>query len=210
MEVDLCFVMDCTGSMGPHINAAKSCILKVAKRMEEMNQSIKIRFGFCGYRDYYNGNERLLRFPFTDSYAHFERDLSSVSTIGNYDLQEDVLGGLNEAVTQMSWRSDIRLIFHIGDYPPHGNRYGNYGDNYPDGDPSGLTAEGVLGMMKSKQIFYFFGKITPFTDGMINIFRGIIGDFPVYDLATVNTEELVNKFFEATCSAIQTAISLME
>ncbi|CAI2197157.1 48_t:CDS:1, partial [Funneliformis geosporum] len=35
MEVDLCFVMDCTGSMAGHIVAAKNCILKVTKYMEE-------------------------------------------------------------------------------------------------------------------------------------------------------------------------------
>ena len=210
MEVDLCFVMDCTGSMEEHIEAATSCILKVARHMENMKPSVKIRFGFCGYRDYCDGDNRLQKFPFTDSYTHFERDLSSVQAMGGGDAHEDVLSGLNEAITQMFWRNDIRIIFHIGDYPPHGSRYGHYGDSYPNGDPNGLTAEGVLGEMKSKQIFYFFGRILNITDGMVNIFRNIIGDFPVYDLACVNTEELVNKFFEATCSTIQSAISLIE
>src|ERR1044072_1550885 len=89
------------------------------------------------------------------------------------------------------------------------DRYKNIDDDYPNGDPNGLTAEGVLGEMKSKRIFYFFGRILSLTDEMINIFRGIIGEFPVYDLESVNPEALVNKFFEATCSAIETAISLM-
>ena len=165
---------------------------------------------FCGYRDHCDGINRLQKFPFTDSYVHFERDLSSVQAMGGGDTPEDVLGGLNAAVNQMDWRNDIRIIFHIGDCPPHGQCYKNSDDSYPNGDPHGLTAEGVLGEMKSKQIFYFFGKIYNLTDEMIKIFRGIIGDFPVYDLASVNTEALVNKFFEATCSAIETAISLME
>ena len=31
MEVDLCFVLDCTGSMKNHIAAAKDCILQVVE-----------------------------------------------------------------------------------------------------------------------------------------------------------------------------------
>ncbi|CAI2184827.1 1773_t:CDS:1 [Funneliformis geosporum] len=210
MEVDLCFVMDCTGSMAGHINAAKACILRVAAHMETFKPSVTIRFGFCGYRDHCDGVNRLQIFPFTDSKVHFERDLSTVSAMGGGDSPEDVLGGLNAAVNQMSWRNKVRIIFHIGDCPPHGTRYKNSDDSYPNGDPYGLTAESVLGEMKSKQIFYFFGKITEQTNEMINIFRGIIGEFPVYLLNTVNTEVLVNKFFESTCSVIETAISLIE
>ncbi|CAG8519970.1 17858_t:CDS:1 [Funneliformis caledonium] len=210
MEVDLCFVMDCTGSMGSHINAAKACILKVANHMEKLKPSVKIRFSFCGYRDHCDAANRLQIFPFTESYVHFERDLSTVSATGGGDSPEDVLGGLNAAVNQMSWRNEARIIFHIGDYPPHGSRYKNNDDSYPNGDPYGLTAESVLGEMKSKNIIYFFGKITHFTNEMVNIFRSIIGEFPVYDLNTVDTGLLVNKFFEATCSVIKTAISLIE
>ncbi|CAG8750835.1 5667_t:CDS:2, partial [Funneliformis mosseae] len=158
MEVDLCFVMDCTSSMGGHINAAKVCILNVAKHMEKMKPSVKIRFGFCGYRDYCDGANRLQIFPFTESYVQFENDLSGVSALGGGDTPEDVLGGLNVAVNQMSWRNEARIIFHIGDCPPHGRRYKNIDDDYPNGDPNGLTAE-----------------------------RVIIGEFQVYDLNSVDT-----------------------
>jgi len=205
--------MDCTGSMGPHINAAKSIILEVAEYMENMKPSVKIRLGFCGYRDHNNGADRLQRFPFTDSYVHFRKDLSNVTARSGQDRDtpEDVLGGLNEAITQMSWSGEFRFMFHIGDNPPHGRRYSNLDDNYPDGEPHGLTAESVLREMESKRIFYFFGKVTNNTDKMIDIFHSIIGEFPVHDLpATVNPEELVKKLFEATCSTIETAISLKE
>ncbi|RIA79403.1 hypothetical protein C1645_840768, partial [Glomus cerebriforme] len=89
MDVDLCFVLDCTGSMSPHIAAAKDC----------------------------------------------------VSAISNYDDPEDVLGGLNAAITQLSWRNGTRVLFHIGDYPPHGSQFHDFRDDYPNGDPYGLTAE---------------------------------------------------------------------
>src|ERR1043165_1491224 len=143
MEVDRCFVMDCTGTMAAHIDAAKNCIIKVAKYMEEMRPSVKIRVGFCGYRDHCDGADRLQIFPFTDSCARFENNLSGISAMGGGDIPEDVLGGLNAAVTQMAWRNQIRVLFHIGDAPPHGRRFTSISDDYPDDDPEHLTAEGV-------------------------------------------------------------------
>ena len=65
MEVDLCFVIDCTCSMLPYITAAKECIVKVTECMAQMEPIIKIRVGFCGYRDHCDGSNRLQIFPFT-------------------------------------------------------------------------------------------------------------------------------------------------
>ncbi|CAI2200173.1 9138_t:CDS:1, partial [Funneliformis geosporum] len=186
-----------------------NCILKVTKYMEE---GIKIRVGFCGYRDHCDGDDRLHIFPFTNSYEDFESDLSSISAMGGGDIPEDVLGGLDAAVNQMTWRNKIRVIFHVGDAPPHGRRFTSISDDYPEGDPKNLTAEDVLGRMKSANIFYFFGKVNKLTKNMVNIFHSIIGDFSEFDLENVegNPEALVSKFFEATCSAINTAVSLNE
>src|SRR4051812_26058805 len=71
MEVDLCFVLDCSGTMGPHIAAAKDCILQVSNYVKCTNPSIKLRFGFCGYRDHYNESDRLQIFDFNDQYDQF-------------------------------------------------------------------------------------------------------------------------------------------
>ncbi|CAG8520005.1 17860_t:CDS:1 [Funneliformis caledonium] len=204
--------MDCTGSMACHIDAAKNCILNVAKYMEDMKPSIKIRVGFCGYRDYCDGADRLLIFPFTDSCMNLENDLSTVLAMGGGDIPEDVLGGLDAAVNQMTWQNKIRVLFHVGDAPPHGRRFTSMTEDYPEGDPNHLTAENVLEKMQSENIFYFFGKINNLTEKMVNIFHSIIGDFSVFDLEIVegNPEALISKFFEATCSAINTAVSLRE
>ncbi|CAG8568091.1 10181_t:CDS:2, partial [Scutellospora calospora] len=48
------------------------------------------------------------------------------------DIPEDVLGGLYAAVNKMNWRNPTRNIIHICDYPPHGCRFTNLRDNYPD------------------------------------------------------------------------------
>ncbi|RIA91790.1 hypothetical protein C1645_101749 [Glomus cerebriforme] len=208
MEVDLCFVMDCTGSMGGHIEGAKNCIKEVAERMAKMEPAIKIRVGFCGYRDHCDNDDRLQIFDFTNSCDEFKNNVSKVSATGGGDAPEDVLGGLNAAV-HMSWRNSIRVLLHIGDCPPHGRRYNNASDDYPDGDPNGLTAECVLEEMRSAGIHYFFGKITNETETMIRIFKGIIGEFLVFDLETAKPDDLVQKFTEAACSAI-TAVTIRE
>jgi hypothetical protein len=212
MEVDLCFVLDCTGSMKPHIAAAKDCILQVSNYVKYTNPSIKLRVGFCGYRDHNDGFSRLQVFGFTDKYDQFTKYMQMVtafSTPENDDCPEDVLGGLDAAMTQMNWQHSTRVLLHIGDCPPHGRHFTTLQDDkYPDGDPYGLTAESVLEKMQSKNILYFFGKITNYTEKMLEIFRSIIGEFPVFDLVGGDPIVLVDKFIKATSSSITIAVSL--
>ncbi|CAG8461786.1 2184_t:CDS:1, partial [Paraglomus occultum] len=210
MMIDICFVLDCTGSMSPHIAAAKDSILQVAKHIQQTNPGFKTKLGFCGYRDIDNEDKRLERFDFIDSYKTFSKRMSTVVSIVNKDGAEDVLGGLNAAVNEMSWRNGTRIILHIGDCPPHGNRFhgGNCPDHYPLGDPNGLTAEGVLESLQNKNILYCFGKITAYTDTMINVFQSILGAFPVFDLVGGDPIALIDRFKKATCTAITSSVTL--
>ncbi|CAG8823511.1 14239_t:CDS:1, partial [Racocetra persica] len=103
MKFDLCFVLDCTGSMAPHIKAAKEHILKVASYVNNYNSNIKFWVGFCGYRDHYNRNDRLQIFDFTNSLEKFKEYITNkVKAKGGDDEPEDVLGGLNAAITEMT------------------------------------------------------------------------------------------------------------
>ncbi|KAF0450818.1 kinase-like protein [Gigaspora margarita] len=210
-NVDLCFVLDCTSSMDGHIKAAKGHILKVANYVNSYNSNIKFWIGFCGYRDHCD-SDRLQIFDFTDSLEKFKIYITTkVTAIGGGDEPEDVLGGLNAAITRMTWSNATRVLIHIGDAPPHGRRFNNaVDDRYPNGDPKGLTAESVLKKMQSKNILYHFGKINDTTNCMLKVFREIIGEFPVFDLKTTgnNPEILVNKFCKATCTAIFSSVTL--
>jgi len=212
MQVDLCFVLDCTSSMSTYIASAKDCILQVVEYMKSTNPNIKLWVGFCGYRDHCDGANRLQFFNFTDSYTKFKTYLSNeVKATGGEDAPEDVLGGLDAAVNKMKWSHKTRILLHLGDAPPHGRRFNDDpGDSCPKGDPYGLTAESVLGNIKSADIHYYFGKITYQTDKMVDVFRGIIGDFLVFDLDVDgnNPEELTKKLFEAVCSSITTSVTL--
>ncbi|KAF0541043.1 kinase-like protein [Gigaspora margarita] len=207
---DLCFVLDCTDSMSPYIEATKEHILKVASYVNRHNSKFKFWVGFCGYRDHYD-YDRLQILNFTNSLEKFKIYITNkVMAKGGGDVAEDVLGGLNAAITEMTWSNPTRILIHIGDAPPHGRRFTKFNDDYPNGDPNGLTAESVLKKMKLKKILYYFGKINDSTDVMLNVFREIIGDLPVFDLMTMgdNPELLVDKFCKATSSAIFSSITL--
>ncbi|PKY45258.1 kinase-like protein [Rhizophagus irregularis] len=208
MKVDLCFVLDCTGSMGPFIAAARDCILQVINYIKHTNPSIELRVGFCGYRDHNDRHDRLQSLDFTDQYEQFTTYLQSVLPFGGDDTPEDVLGGLNEAIAKMNWKNGTRVLLHIGDSPPHGKNFTDVEDSYPKGDPYGLTAKNVLKKMQSKNILYFFGKITNETDKMLEIFRGIIGEFPVFDLIGGDPIKLIEKFIKATSTSITYAVSM--
>ncbi|CAB5385036.1 unnamed protein product [Rhizophagus irregularis] len=211
MQVDLCFVLDCTGSMTKYINAAKNCILQVVRHMENTNPNIKLWVGFCGYRDHCDNSDRIQILDFTDSYSKFKSYISDeVKAKGGGDAPEDVLGGLDAATNKMKWSHRTRILLHLGDAPPHGRRFTNKSDSYPDGDPNGLTAEGVLKNLQSEEILYYFGKITNQTDKMIDVFRDIIREFPVFNFESdcKDPEVLTRKLFEAVCSSITSSVTL--
>ncbi|GBB92415.1 hypothetical protein RclHR1_00200048 [Rhizophagus clarus] len=209
INVDLCFVLDCTGSMGDYIVAAKDCIQQVVEHMERTNPNIKLWIGFCGYRDHCDPN-RLQIMNFIDSHLEFKRYMSEVIADGGGDAPEDVLGGLNAAINSMNWRHSTRILFHLGDCPPHGRRFSRLKDDYPKGDPNGLTAESVLNGIRLAGIHYYFGKITNKTDEMIRVFRSIMGKFLVFNLTAegLDPEELVAKVFESICSSITTTVTI--
>ncbi|GBB92409.1 hypothetical protein RclHR1_00200042 [Rhizophagus clarus] len=110
----------------------------------------------------------------------------------------------------MKWSHRTRILLHLGDASPHGRRFTDKRDSYPDGDPNGLTAEGVLENIQTEEILYHFGKITNQTDKMVDVFRDIIGEFPVFNLDTdcKDPEVLTKKLFEAVCSSITSSVTL--
>ncbi|CAG8559953.1 5_t:CDS:2, partial [Dentiscutata heterogama] len=197
--------LNCTGSMDDYIAAAKDCILQVAEKVNELPR-VRLKFGFCGYRDHDDESTRLEIFDFTDSCEKFRKNISTVKSFGGGDSPEDVLGGLYAAMTRLTWRSDARIIFHIGDAPPHGKKFHSDADDYPNGCPCKLTDKGVLRRMQSKKIRYVFGKIDSCTDTMIKIFRSIIGEFLIYELYGGDPVELVNKFSDSIFLSITSTL----
>ncbi|CAB9499688.1 protein kinase vwkA [Seminavis robusta] len=172
--VDLAFLLDCTGSMGPHIEAAKSCIKEIVRRVKRTNEGLKLRVAVIGYRDIYNRDERFETLDFTESSEEFERFVSALSPIGNDDPPEDIAGAVQKACT-LSWQQTSRITFLIADFPCHGSQYHNYlRDNYPSGTP-GVCIEAQLKRLMSlggeAGMQLHFGRITKNTDKMIRVLQ---------------------------------------
>ncbi len=52
MQVDLCFLVDCTGSMGGSIEAVKNNIKQLRDGLDAQYKGCDLRFAFVRYTDY--------------------------------------------------------------------------------------------------------------------------------------------------------------
>ena len=138
-EVDVVFVVDTTGSMGPYITALKD---KVARFTQEVGAaSNSFRFGVVGYRDHpdrvqqeFGDDLEYETRTFTTSPLEpsaFQSALSQVMAVGQKspdrpgvmtkdEAAEEVFGGLVKAIDGINWRPNSnRFIWLVGDAPGH-------------------------------------------------------------------------------------------
>ena len=63
-------------------------------------------------------------------------------------------------------------MVHIADAPCHGTQYHSLNDDYPNGDPAGITHDQMMQKVADFNIQYCFGYIeSDLTDKMIQIFN---------------------------------------
>lgn len=176
-SVDIAFLTDCTGSMRNHMNNIKEQIMEMVKSCETMYPDLCVRVAFVGYRDYCNGQRRLVVHPFSSDISAFQRLVGSQVAAGGCGDFADVFGGLNE-VDKLQWQASTRVLFHIGDMPGHGKEWNDSCDDpFPDGDPAKLSANDILFSLVQKEVMYFFGRITSHTDKMIEKFNQIVESY---------------------------------
>jgi len=119
VPLDIAFVFDTTGSMGDEIARLKQTIEVIHFQITQLSSSPDVRFGMVLYRD--RGDEYVTRvIPFTSRMEVFKQALDQVRADGGGDEPEEVQAGLKDALKKLEWRpSGIRLLFLIGDAPPH-------------------------------------------------------------------------------------------
>jgi len=93
-KVDICFMLDCTGSMGSYINEAKTVIHRIIDNLKSKFQNFELRAAFVGYRDHCDGDKRITSFAFSSNIDNFKTFVSNVVATGGGDAPEDVFGGL--------------------------------------------------------------------------------------------------------------------
>ena len=114
--LDVVIVLDTTRSMKDDIESVQSTIPKM---LIEASQGIAIfTIGLVGYKDV---NESYLtkRYDFSTSIDTFSQNLKSIKVGGGGDWPEEVFAGLDVAINTFEWTADNKIIFLVGDAPPH-------------------------------------------------------------------------------------------
>ena len=119
-RIEVCFVLDTTGSMGGLIEGAKQKIWSIANEMISAKPTPDLKVSLIGYRD--KGDAYVVKaFPLTDDIDAIYAHLRDFAAEGGGDTPESVNEALAEAVNKMSWspdRSVLKIIFLVGDAPP--------------------------------------------------------------------------------------------
>ncbi len=119
--VEVAFVLDTTGSMGPLIEGAKRKIWAIATSIFDANPNAEIRLGLVAYRDI--GDDYVTkRFDLTADIQDLYGKLLGLQAQGGGDWPESVNEALDVAVNKLSWSRGseaCRILFLVGDAPPH-------------------------------------------------------------------------------------------
>jgi hypothetical protein len=119
--VEVAFVLDTTGSMGPLIEGAKRKIWSIATAIIDCSPEADIRMGLVAYRDI--GDIYVTKtFDLTTDIQGLYADLLKLRAQGGGDWPESVNEALWVATTKLSWsygHNTTRIMFLVGDAPPH-------------------------------------------------------------------------------------------
>jgi Mg-chelatase subunit ChlD len=119
--IEVCFVLDTTGSMGGLIEGAKAKIWCIANSIIATDNQPQVRIALVGYRD--KGDEYVTKvFDLTDDIDAVYKNLQDFQAAGGGDEPESVNQALDEAVHRIHWtaaKEVTKIIFLVGDAPPH-------------------------------------------------------------------------------------------
>ncbi len=136
-ELDLVFLVDATGSMGPHISEVRTRLLELIEELRGSPLCRSLRLGVVSYRDHAPQERTYLTrvTPLTDDLDAARTAVLALSAAGGGDGPEAVTDGLYDVV-RLGWRPGAaRAVAWFGDAPPHGVE--PTGDAFPEGCPCG-------------------------------------------------------------------------
>ena len=174
LDLDLMFVVDCTGSMGAWIDAIKKELSTIINHVQNEFQLSLVRVSFVGYRDFSDCKKQFSVHDFSTNIEEMIHFIGKQKAIGGGDLAEDVIGGLAYGL-QQSWQSRARYAILICDAPSHGRDYyeGKIDDKYPDGDPNGRKLEELMSQYAKNGIIFYGIRINEITDKMYSIMNNV-------------------------------------
>lgn len=135
-QLDLVFVVDNTGSMGPYIQNVKSKILEIIRTIKKEELCHRLRVGLVSYRDHPPEESTYVtqKFELTTDTSKIEMNVLQMDASGGGDGPEAVSTAL-QVMNKMEFLSDAaKVAVLIGDAPPHGVEPG---DRWSHGAPDG-------------------------------------------------------------------------
>jgi hypothetical protein len=130
-RIEVAFVLDATGSMGPYIDDARSRIRTVAADLSQGEPRPDVRYALVAYRD--KGDDFVTRItPFTGDVSVMHAALTQLGAEGGGDTPEAALEALRDALEKLKWSPVapksakaatpeapvLRLVYLIGDAAP--------------------------------------------------------------------------------------------
>jgi len=160
--VDICFVLDVTGSMIPYVNVAQNEVGKIITSIEpeikKQYPSIKLKFRFAvvAFRD--KGDRTPFEeYPFDEDQKKVIGFIAQLSPGGGGDIPEDVLGAIDKA-TKLQWKGTAKFMILMTDAPGHGaDLNDDPTDSYPQG--VGILAKDVVRELIKARIKLIFCRI---------------------------------------------------
>jgi Mg-chelatase subunit ChlD len=134
-ELDLVFLVDETGSMGPYIEEVKRRLIEIIDALRAAPLMRSLRIGIVSYRDHPPQDNTFASrvVPLTDDLDAIRRGVMRMEARGGGDGPESVTDGLYDLV-RLEWRARAaRVVVWVGDAPPHGVE--PRGDAFPAGCP---------------------------------------------------------------------------
>ena len=174
-RIEVAFVLDATGSMGPYIDDARSRIRSVAADLATGEPRPDVRYALVSYRD--KGDDFVTRTtPFTGDISAMHKALSETSADGGGDTPEAVLEGLRDAINGLRWTppvpktggqdNTLRLIYVIGDAEPQ-----HYADSPKEDDllkaalARGIAIQSIICGQPAGDGRAFFERVAAHSEG---------------------------------------------
>jgi len=155
-RVDLCFVLDATGSMKDYIDAARRELQAFAQTLANHRLRPQMRYALILYRDHPPEDTTFItkNWPLTEELTVIQAALNSAGADGGGDGPEAVIDGLYDAIFLLEWRQGAhKVVVLAGDAPPHG--VGGAGDAFSEGCPCGHDLKAITDQAAERGITIF-------------------------------------------------------
>jgi hypothetical protein len=186
------FVIDTTKSMQPYIDRAHQVVKDILSQVTNTEAGKRMSFGLVGYRDSLRDNPAIeyvaktfypLKREFDQTAFLSALGSMKAATASTTDFREDTMAGVQEALSQSSWREfDARIIVVITDAPMRQGRDDTLRSN--DLDPATLARD------QSSEVnttaFFSFYLDTPAGRAHVDAARGSLGKLSTFGDSQTN------------------------